>query len=61
MKMPMKPVEDPTAEVITVVRKETCPHCKGNRFIAVTKAPNKDAWVKCPSCGGQGFRIRVTR
>lgn len=43
-----------------MVRKETCPKCKGNRLIAVAKAPRREAWIKCPACNGQGYRIRVT-
>lgn len=64
IRIPERPdvvIEKPTAEVITVVHKDTCPQCKGNRFISVVKSPNKETWVKCPACGGQGFKIRVSR
>ncbi len=43
-----------------MVRREQCPHCKGNRYIPVVKTSGKDAWVKCPVCAGQGFKIRLT-
>ncbi len=43
-----------------MVRREICPQCKGNRFITVTRSPQKDAWIKCPSCGGQGYRVRLS-
>lgn len=43
-----------------MVRKEQCPQCKGNKYIAVAKSPDKNAWVKCPSCSGQGYKIRLT-
>jgi uncharacterized Zn finger protein len=42
-----------------MVRREPCPNCKGNRHIAIVKADGKDGWVKCPSCGGQGYRVRL--
>jgi len=42
-----------------MVRKEQCPQCKGNKMIALNKQSDKGAWVKCPSCGGQGFKIRL--
>ena len=44
-----------------MVRKETCPRCKGNRWVKVTPpAPGKDEQhAKCPECGGQGFKIRM--
>jgi DnaJ-class molecular chaperone len=47
-------------EARTMVRKEQCPQCKGNKYIAVAKSPDKNAWVKCPSCSGQGYKIRLT-
>lgn len=50
---------DQPREVSSVVRKEQCPQCKGNRFISVVKSPQRESWVKCPSCGGQGFKIRI--
>lgn len=42
-----------------MVRKETCPHCKGNRIISVTKSTGATGQVKCPSCSGQGYRVRL--
>jgi DnaJ-class molecular chaperone len=44
-----------------MVRKETCSHCKGNRHVRVVKTDGKDSWVKCPSCGGQGYKVRLER
>lgn len=44
-----------------MVHKEPCPQCKGNRYVAVTKVTHKDSWIKCPSCGGQGYKIRLTK
>ena len=42
-----------------MVRKETCPSCKGNRWVTVKDSGGHDVHKKCPSCGGQGFKIRV--
>lgn len=44
-----------------MVSKKTCSHCKGNRQIPVVKSDGKDGWAKCPSCGGQGYTIHMTR
>lgn len=49
-----------------MVRKETCPRCKGNRFVHLpaAPAPNNGAaakYTKCPECGGQGYKIRIVR
>jgi hypothetical protein len=44
---------------IRMVRKEQCPQCKGNKVIAINKESGKDTWAKCPSCGGQGYRVRL--
>jgi len=43
-----------------MVHKETCPKCKGNRYIEVVKASGDSGHVKCPTCGGQGFKVRVS-
>lgn len=42
-----------------MVRKETCPHCKGNRYIPVRTNVGRDSWKKCPSCAGQGYKVRL--
>jgi DnaJ-class molecular chaperone len=44
-----------------MVRKETCPNCKGNRYIVVTAPTGKDSHVRCPHCGGTGYKVRVVR
>jgi excinuclease UvrABC ATPase subunit len=46
--------------MIEMVRKETCPACKGNRWVTVKDSSGSDVHRKCPACGGQGFKIRVT-
>jgi DnaJ-class molecular chaperone len=45
-----------------MVRKETCPRCKGNRWVRIPDAPSgKEHTHKCPECGGQGYKIRMVR
>jgi len=44
-----------------VVRKETCPACKGNRWVTLKDQTGRDVNRKCPSCGGQGYKIRLAR
>jgi len=44
-----------------MVRKETCPNCKGNRYIQVKAAPTgKQSHVRCPHCGGTGYKVRIS-
>jgi DnaJ-class molecular chaperone len=47
-------------EMIEMVRKETCPACKGNRYVTVKNPSGHEVPRKCPTCGGQGFRVRIT-
>jgi len=42
-----------------MVRKETCPNCKGNRYLEVKAPTGKQAHVRCPHCGGTGYKVRV--
>lgn len=45
-----------------MVSRETCPHCKGNRYVSVEKSPKDTGrWIKCPTCGGQGYKVRLTK
>ena len=48
-------------EMIQMVRKETCPACKGNRWVTLKDSAGRDIHRKCPQCGGQGFKVRLTR
>lgn len=43
-----------------MVRKETCPECRGNRYVRVERPGGETANRKCPCCDGNGFRIRVS-
>jgi DnaJ-class molecular chaperone len=47
-------------KVGAMVWKETCPSCKGNRYIRVMTADGAVNTRKCPSCKGEGFKIRLT-
>ncbi|HEY5471963.1 MAG TPA: hypothetical protein VIK32_02105 [Candidatus Limnocylindrales bacterium] len=47
--------------MIQMVRKETCPACKGNRWVTLKDSAGRDIHRKCPQCGGQGFKVRLTR
>lgn len=42
-----------------MVRKETCPHCKGNKYVHVAGSDGKTKHQACPQCGGNGYRIRL--
>jgi len=43
-----------------MVRKETCPNCKGNKIVSVTTTDGRHKSTQCPSCGGNGYQVRVT-
>ncbi len=42
-----------------MVRREPCPHCKGNRIIEIKTPTGKQSWAKCPVCAGVGYRVRL--
>ena len=42
-----------------MVRKELCPQCRGYRYISVVKTSGSNAHIKCPCCGGLGYKVRV--
>lgn len=46
-------------EMSGMVRRETCSQCKGDRHVPIVKSDGENAWIKCPSCGGQGYKIRA--
>lgn len=50
--------EDPE-EATSVVRKETCTNCKGNRYIAIKAPTGRPGHIKCPHCGGAGYKVRI--
>ena len=44
-----------------MVRKVTCDHCKGNRYVVVKTTVGKDSHRPCPHCNGVGYKVSVTR
>jgi len=43
-----------------MVRKETCPVCKGNKFVEIERKPGTKDWRPCQGCNGAGYQVRVT-
>lgn len=50
-----------TESVIRMVRKETCPTCKGGRYVSVKTSAGTAIWKKCPDCGGHGYKVRIAK
>lgn len=44
-----------------MMHKETCPACKGNRYVAVRSTTGQQVHKKCPKCGGNGYTVRLQR
>lgn len=42
-----------------MVRKETCPVCKGNKVIEVEPRPGSKDWRTCNGCNGSGYQVRM--
>lgn len=42
-----------------MVKKETCPVCKGNKFVAIERKPGAKDWKPCHGCNGIGYQVRV--
>jgi hypothetical protein len=45
-------------EEVTVLAKETCPKCKGQRYVKVQLPKGQADFRKCPDCNGVGYKIR---
>lgn len=43
-----------------MVKKETCPVCKGNKYVEVERKPGIRDWRPCHSCNGTGYQVRLT-
>jgi len=41
-----------------MVRKQTCPRCRGDRYVKVEKADGPKH-RKCPECNGAGYKVQV--
>ncbi len=42
-----------------MVRKETCPRCRGDKYVSVQTDTGRSKHLKCPECNGAGFKIQV--
>lgn len=42
-----------------MVRKETCPVCKGNKVVVVTASTGTDKHRTCPGCNGAGYQVKI--
>lgn len=43
-----------------MVKKETCPVCKGNKFVEIQRTSGSKDWKRCHGCNGAGYQVRVT-
>lgn len=41
-----------------MLAKETCPKCKGQRYVKVQLPKGQADFRKCPECSGVGYKIR---
>lgn len=41
-----------------MLAKETCPKCRGERYVKVTLTKGQVDFRKCPECAGLGYRVR---
>lgn len=41
-----------------MVKKETCPTCKGNKVVRIER-PEGVAHRSCPDCSGNGYKVSV--
>lgn len=46
-------------EVPWMVKKETCPVCKGNKVVAAESRNGTKDWRACNECHGSGYQIKV--
>jgi len=42
-----------------MVVKQTCPRCRGDRYVKVDKPPQGAKHLKCPECNGAGYKVQV--
>ena len=42
-----------------MVKKETCPVCKGNKVVSVERQDGTKDWRQCHGCNGSGYQVRV--
>lgn len=42
-----------------MVKKETCPVCKGNKVVANPSPAGVSNWRPCHGCNGTGYQVRI--
>lgn len=42
-----------------MVRKETCPVCRGNRVVSIDRPTGRSEWRPCNGCNGTGYQVKV--
>jgi len=42
-----------------MVRKETCPVCKGNKVVELEPRPGLKSLRTCNGCNGTGYQVRM--
>ena len=42
-----------------MVKKETCPVCKGNKVVSVERQDGTKDWRQCQGCNGSGYQVRI--
>jgi DnaJ-class molecular chaperone len=43
-----------------MVKKETCPVCKGNKVVQVTVTAGDAKHRTCPGCNGVGYQVKMS-
>ena len=49
----------PSWQEVGVVKKETCPVCKGNKVVSVERQSGAKEWRPCHGCNGTGYTVRL--
>ncbi|MDI6900604.1 MAG: hypothetical protein QMC79_02790 [Anaerosomatales bacterium] len=42
-----------------MVKKETCPVCKGNKVVSVGRSDGRSTYRSCPGCNGNGYKVGI--
>lgn len=42
-----------------MVKKETCPVCKGNKVVRIVASTGDAKHRTCPGCNGSGYQVKV--
>lgn len=44
-----------------MLTRTTCPVCKGNKYVVVTRTDGTRDHRRCPECSGTGYKVQITR